>query len=71
MRNNTSANITAGTSINFYTIPIYMEKLILENGKLIVIKSPVTQVDVMDVSIEKSNDNGNELLLGGGWFDSL
>ena len=69
IRNNTGA--TTSGDIILYVLPVYMGKLVVEDGRLVEIKSPLTETDVLDDSIQMNGMNGDELLLGSGWFSSL
>ena len=70
IRNNSPSTVTS--DLLLYTVPIFMEKLVVENGNMVVIKAPITAEDVLNVNIPKSlGDSGDELLTGNGFFDSL
>ena len=70
IRNNSPTAVTS--DLLLYTVPIFMEKIIVENGQMVIIKAPITSEDVLNVNIPKSlGDNGDELLTGNGFFDSL
>jgi hypothetical protein len=50
---------------------VYMGKLVVEDGRLVEIKSPLTETDVLDDSIQMTGQNGDELLLGSGWWSNI
>ena len=71
IRNNTKNTVPANVSTVLYVLPIYMEKLVIEDGRMVEIKSPLTEMDVLNNSIPTSDETGDEMLLGAGWFSSL
>ena len=71
IRNNTPNTVPANVGTILYVLPIYMQKLVLEDGRMVEIKSPLTEMDVLNTSIPTSDDSGDEMLIGNGFFSSL
>jgi hypothetical protein len=48
-----------------------MQKLVIEDGRMVEIKSSLTEMDVLNNSIPTSDESGDEMLMGNGWFSTL